>query len=78
VGLAGEEDWKAHYECLNLIRGLNKYHREYILGGPEEEQSSSILSALSLFISNQVNNLRSNVSKCALMLIKELFREGTT
>ncbi len=68
TSLAISEDWKHHYECLNLLRALNKYHRDYLLS---EEVLCGKLGVQ--FVKEQIDNLRSNLSKCALMLIKEVF-----
>jgi len=62
------EDWKHHYDCLNLLRALNKHRREQLL---------AFLGKLGTnFIKEQVENLRSNLSKCALMLVKEVFMQN--
>ena len=33
------EDWKQQYESLNVLRALNKYHRDVIFDGGELEES---------------------------------------
>lgn len=73
--LAESEDWKLHYECLNILRAINKHNREYLLDSTSGE---SILSGIAApFVRDQIDNLRSNLSKCALMLVKELFEVGS-
>lgn len=69
LSLAGSEDWKHHYECLNILRALNRYKRDYFLSEP--------VQALTTFMREQVDSLRSNLGKCALMLVKEVFQAGT-
>ncbi len=74
VALAESEDWKLHYECLNILRAINRHNREYLLGSPASAAGESILSRIAApFVRDQIDNLRSNLSKCALMLVKELF-----
>ena len=63
-----------HYEGLNIIRALNKHRRDTLLGLPDEVTEETFLSkAIAPFVKEQIDNLRSNLSKCALMLIKEVF-----
>jgi hypothetical protein len=31
LSLASSEDWKHHYECLNLLRAINKHKRDFFL-----------------------------------------------
>ena len=69
------EDWKQQYESLNVLRALNKYHRQVLLDGGDSEDSM-LAKIVAPFIAAQVNNLRSNISKCALMLVKEFFMKG--
>ena len=69
------EDWKQQYESLNVLRALNKYHREVLFEGGES-QESIMNKVVAPFIAAQVDNLRSNISKCALMLAKEIFMRG--
>jgi|LauGreDrversion4_2_1035121.scaffolds.fasta_scaffold411697_2 hypothetical protein len=69
------EDWKQQYESLNVLRALNKYHREILLEGGDSEESL-MAKVVAPFIANQVDNLRSNISKCALMLVKEIYLKG--
>ena len=33
------EDWKQQYESLNVLRALNKYHREVLLDGGDSDDS---------------------------------------
>lgn len=68
LSLAASEDWKHHYDCLNLLRALNRFNRDYFLSEP--------VQALSSFVRDQVDSLRSNLGKCALMLVKEVFQAG--
>jgi len=70
------EDWKQQYESLNVLRALNKYHREVLLDGGDSEESL-MAKVIAPFIASQVDNLRSNISKCALMLVKEIYLRGT-
>lgn len=73
AALTASEDWKQQYDCLNLIRALNKHHRDYLLGGAEESLLSLVVAK---FAREQIDNLRSNLAKCALMLVKEVFADG--
>ena len=69
------EDWKMHYEGLNIIRALNKHQRDTLLGRPDEVVEETFFSkAIAPFVREHIDNLRSNLSKCALMLIKEVFQ----
>jgi hypothetical protein len=72
ISLAVSDDWRHHYECLNLLRALNRHRRDelldFIAGGG--------LGAG--FIKEQIENLRSNLSKCALMFVKEVFMQGAS
>lgn len=75
----GSEEWKQHYDCLNYIRAINKFHRQ-VLFTPMNDQSGKTLFSqiIAPFCAQQVENLRSNVSKCALMLVKEIFIAAST
>lgn len=43
----------------------------------QETDGKSVLSnIIAPFVKEQIENLRSNVSKCALMLVKEVFQLG--
>jgi len=66
LSLAASEDWKHHYDCLNLLRALNRFNRDYFLSEPVQYS----------FVRDQVDSLRSNLGKCALMLVKEVFQAG--
>ena len=69
------DDWKQQYESLNVLRALNKYQREVLLDGGDSEDSM-LAKIVAPFIAAQVDNLRSNISKCALMLVKEFYMKG--
>ena len=73
LAFASSDDWKQQYDCLNMMRALNKHHRDYLLRGDEESILSSIVAQ---FVREQVDNLRSNLAKCALMRVKEVFADG--
>ena len=74
VAFAAGDDWKQQYDCLNLFRSINKHRREYIL--LETDGQSVLSNIMAPFVKEQIENLRSNVSKCALMLVKEVFQLG--
>jgi len=76
AGMMEGEDWKQQYESLNVLRALNKYHREVLFEGGESEESL-MSRVIAPFIASQVDNLRSNISKCSLMLVKEMYMRGT-
>lgn len=69
------DDWKQQYDALNVLRSINKYQRETFLGSCEEEDSL-LSKVIAPFLAQQVDNLRSNISKCALMLVKEIYMQG--
>jgi len=56
--------WKDQYEALDTIRCLNKHHYPFLV---------ACLSDIADFCKAHVENLRSNVSKNALMAVKEIF-----
>lgn len=41
----GSEEWKQHYDCLNLIRAVNKYHRESLFS-PAEGDNETFMSKI--------------------------------
>ncbi|XP_071787660.1 TOG array regulator of axonemal microtubules protein 1-like isoform X2 [Asterias amurensis] len=62
----GNEDWETKMEGLNLIRRLVKFHPEVIT-----DQTHTVVVA----VMNEVKNLRSSVSKLAIMCMAEMFQE---
>lgn len=75
ISMIKSDDWKQHYDALNALRVLNKFNRDTLLGersayGSEESECSRIIAQ---FVKEGVDNLRSNLTKCALMLVKEIF-----
>lgn len=58
------EDWKVQYDTINLMRVLNKHHRntDFIL----------LMGEVAAFVHDQVDNLRSNLMKNSLMFVKEV------
>lgn len=59
---AASDDWKAQYEAVNLLRQLGKHHHA---------QLAVHLPLLADFVRAQVDNLRSNLMKNALLFLKE-------
>lgn len=59
---ASSDDWKAQYEAVNLLRQLSKHHHS---------QLAFHLPHLADFVRAQVDNLRSNLMKNALLFLKE-------
>lgn len=55
-----------------MLRALNKYRRDQLL----DFIASAVLGAG--FIKEQIENLRSNLSKCALMFVKEVLMQGAS
>ena len=43
------DDWKQQYESLNVLRSLNKYHREVLMEGGDD-QGSMLAKVVSPFI----------------------------
>ena len=59
----GSDDWKVQYDTVNLLRVLNKHHRDLFMKS---------LTQVTPFVRDQVDNLRSNLMKNSLMLVKEV------
>ena len=59
-----DEEWRNHYDALDNLRVLNKFHYDVL---------DKAISKFRVFISVQVENLRSNNSRNALMLFHEIF-----
>lgn len=62
LSLQCAEDWRAHFDCIEQLRSLNKYHATAI-----------DLAAFNEFITKQMENLRSSNARGALMLVYELY-----
>ncbi len=58
------EDWLAMFNALNNLRVMNKYHSAVLMEN---------LEFFSNFVKQSVENLRSNISKNALMFCTEFF-----
>ncbi len=61
-------DWKTHFDLIDQLRSLNKYYIATL---------AQNLDFFSIFIQKSMNSLRSNVSKNALILVKEIFEQST-
>ena len=61
---AHDEEWRQHYDAIDNLRSLNKFHKNSL-----EEH----LERFHSFMNKQIDNLRSNNSKNALSLFEELF-----
>lgn len=59
-----DANWKEHFDVIEGLRVLNKFHAN---------EFRNHLSEFNDFLGKSVDNLRSNISKNALMLIKEVF-----
>lgn len=57
-----DADWKAQYEAVNIMRALNKFNRQLLLAN---------IDNLGKFVRQQIDNLRSNLSKNSLLFLKE-------
>ena len=57
-------DWKQSFDYLDMLRKYNKFHPEEFL---------VIFPKLMWFLISNINNLRSNLTKNALTLLKEIF-----
>ena len=58
------EEWHAQFEAINWLRMMNKYHNAKLMEN---------LLIFSIFLKDSVENLRSGISKNALMFTTELF-----
>ena len=61
---SASDEWKVIFQNLDDIRRLNKFHRQDL---------TESLGSMIEFITTHVNNLRSNISKNACVLVQELF-----
>ena len=61
---AHSDDWKAQYDAVNVLRQLSKFNHELLI---------SHLSKFGEFLKVQIDNLRSNLIKNALLFIIEFF-----
>ena len=59
------EDWKATFEALDALRRLNKFRKSVMEGE---------IARFGEFILNQVDNLRSSISRNACWLVNEIFQ----
>ncbi len=57
-------DWKQSFDYLDMLRKYNKFHADEFL---------VIFPKLMWFLISNINNLRSNLTKNALTLLKEIF-----
>lgn len=62
--MSQSEDWREQYGTINQLRILNKYHFECF-----EAKIDSFCD----FVKSQVESLRSNLIKNALILVREVF-----
>ena len=63
--MADPEAWHAQFEGLDFLRKMNKYHNELLMDNIE---------FFCQFLKDSVDNLRSGISKDALMFTTELFK----
>ncbi len=66
---ASDEDWTSHYNAIENLRILNKYHSESRL---------TIQQDFLAFICSQIENLRSNNSRNALNVVLELVQDNNS
>ncbi|XP_022090984.1 TOG array regulator of axonemal microtubules protein 1-like isoform X2 [Acanthaster planci] len=64
--LLGNEDWEAKMDGLQIVRRLSTFHQEEVIG-----QMHTVVVA----VLNEVKNLRSSVSKMAIMTMGDMFQE---
>ena len=62
--MADPEDWLAQFNALNNLRTMNKYHSSVLMEN---------LEFFTVFSTQSVENLRSNISKCSLMFCTEFY-----
>ena len=66
--MSDPEEWNAQFEAINLLRVINKYHFDTLMQN---------LQSFTKFLKDSVDNLRSGISKNALMFTTEfLSNEG--
>ena len=58
------EEWHAQFEGIDFLRIINKYHSSILM---------DYLGCFSKFLSDSIDNLRSGISKDALMFTTEFF-----
>ena len=63
--MADPEEWHAQFEGLDFLRKINKYHAVVLMEN---------LEFFGPFLKDSIDNLRSGISKDALMLTTELFK----
>jgi hypothetical protein len=59
-------DWKTHFDVIDQLRSLNKYYGAYF---------GQNLDFFTTFVQKSMNSLRSNLSKNALLLVREIFQQ---
>ncbi len=66
--MTSSDDWRKQYDAVNQLRVLNKFHKEFLSTRLSQD-------TIGIFIKAQVDNLRSNLSKNALLLVQEVFSD---
>lgn len=62
--MANAEEWHRQFEAINFLRIKNKYHIDILMTN---------IGSYGTFIKESIENLRSGISKNALMLTSEFF-----
>jgi hypothetical protein len=60
-------DWKTHFDLIDQLRSLNKFYPEIM---------NQNLDFFTSFIQKSMNSLRSNLTKNALILVREIFEQS--
>ena len=64
IKMSDPEEWNEQFEAINQLRVMNKFHYDVLMKN---------LISFSKFIKDSVDNLRSGISKNALMFTTEFF-----